>query len=75
MSVVVRNSDIAGFCYTAGRDVMESAMRLVLAQITEDMFVLPAPLCVLYKSLEQQSASKGMKTPHHCVAIKVIVDI
>ena len=54
-----------------GKDTVEIVMKLVLNQFTEDMFVLPAPLCTLFKSLEQRCSSKGIKTPHYCVAVKV----
>ncbi|KAH3834366.1 uncharacterized protein KIAA0825-like isoform X2 [Dreissena polymorpha] len=54
------------------KDTVEVVLKMTLTQITEDMFVLPSSVLVLFRILEQQCASKGLKTPHHCVGIKLI---
>lgn len=56
----------------ANKDTVDSVLRLVLNQISEDMFVLPANVCVLFKALEAQTVVKGLKTPHHSVGTKLI---
>lgn len=56
---------------TADRDTVDAVLRLVLNQISEDMFVLPVSVCVMFKALEAECKTKGMKTPHHCVGTKV----
>jgi len=50
---------------------VEHVCKLVLVQLTEDMFVLPTSVLTLFKALDSQCASRGMKTPHNCVGVKV----
>ena len=51
--------------------MVDVVLHLVVNQLSEDIFVLPSPLCVLFKSLEENCASRGVKTPHNCAGIKV----
>ncbi|WAQ98961.1 K0825-like protein [Mya arenaria] len=54
------------------RDTVDHILKLVLGQMVEDMFVLPTSVITLLKALEQQCASRGLKTPHHCVGTKFV---
>ena len=53
--------------------MVDVVLHLVVNQLSEDIFVLPSPLCVLFKSLEENCTSRGVKTPHNCAGIKVCV--
>ena len=57
--------------FSGGREMVDVALHLVVNQLSEDIFVLPSPLCVLFKALEENCASRGVKTPHNCTGIKV----
>ncbi|KAL4228091.1 hypothetical protein ACF0H5_013526 [Mactra antiquata] len=56
----------------ADKDTVDAVLRLVLHQMTEDMFVIPTSVCVLFKTLDTQCGSKGLKTPHHCAGTKLL---
>ena len=53
--------------------MVDVVLHLVVNQLSEDIFVLPSPLCVLFKSLEENCVSRGVKTPHNCAGIKVYI--
>ncbi|KAK3097727.1 hypothetical protein FSP39_012501 [Pinctada imbricata] len=54
------------------KELNDKALMVLLGQISEDIHSIPSPLCILFKSLEEQCSSHGIKTPHQCVGLKVL---
>lgn len=65
------DAELKCFILSGGREMVDVVLHLVVNQLSEDIFVLPSPLCVLFKALEENCASRGVKTPHNCAGIKV----
>ncbi|KAK3600467.1 hypothetical protein CHS0354_013026 [Potamilus streckersoni] len=51
---------------------METALRLFLTQLTEDIFILPTCVCILLRSLQTQCVERGIKTHYQCAGIKLL---
>ncbi|XP_074651811.1 uncharacterized protein KIAA0825-like [Tubulanus polymorphus] len=54
------------------RDVIGDALQALVVQIVEDMYSLPGPLCLLFRTIQEKLVEKGMANVHKCVGLQVI---